>query len=357
MKIVFLADSISTQRAGIHYYGRQLIKQVKENYPSHDYIAIVSEHLPYLDIEQVVVPISSAIPQHLRLRQMITIPRIINKMNPDVAIELAHFGPFKLKSSIQRVTVIHDLTPITHPQFHGSVSTIMHKRLLPGVIRKASAIIANSEHTKSEISRLYKMAPDQIHVLSPKLHKTYADDQVDEYENIIHNDNNYILSVGTIEPRKDLSTLIRAFDKIAVKFPSYQLVIAGQPGWKNQSFFELLESLPSKDRIIITGYINRRTLQSLYEQASLYANASIAEGFGLPVLEAMSFGVPLVLSDIPTSVEIAGPVASFFPVGDVDIAAKKIQLALSTSTPEIRDQVSDHYRKYSKSTMELPFMA
>lgn len=356
MRIVFLADSISTQRAGIHYYGRQLIKQVRETYPNHDYSAIVSERLPYLDVEQIIVPISSAIPQHLRLRQMITIPRIINKMNPDMAIELAHFGPFKLKSSIKRVTVIHDLTPITFPQFHGSVSTIMHKRLMPGVINNAASIITNSAHTKAEVNRLYNMDYENIHVLYPKLHKTYHDDQVDEYDNIIHNNNNYILSVGTIEPRKDLSTLIRAFDKIAAKFPSYQLVIAGQSGWKNQTFFETLQTLPSKDRITITGYINRRTLQSLYEHASLYANASIAEGFGLPVLEAMSFGVPLVLSDIPTSIEIAGPVATFFPVGNIDVAAEKLHLALSTLTLETRDHVKYHYSRYNQSELVLPFM-
>lgn len=355
MRVVFLADSISTQRAGIHFYGRQLIRQMQDQYPDHTYSAVVSEHLPYLDIEQIVVPISESIPQHLRLRQMSKIPKLINDIDPDIAIELAHFGPFRLKKHIRRITVIHDLTPITYPQFHSTMSTVMHQRLMPGVMQKATSIIANSQHTLSEINRMYKVDTERIHVVYPKLYKTYTDDQVDEYETIV-GDSNFILSVGTIEPRKDYVTLIKAFDRIAERFPSYKLVIAGQSGWKNQAFFTTLEGLSCKDRIIVTGYVNRKTLNSLYTHAQLYANASIAEGFGLPILEAMSYGTPMVLSDIPTYREITGSTANFFDVGNVDMAADKLLYTLSTLTPDVRDQIHNRYKAYKNESFVLPFM-
>lgn len=358
MKIVILADSISTQRAGIHYYGRQLIKQLTERYPQHEYIAISSEKQSFIPFEQIVVPIKSAIPQHLRLRQLFTIPRIVNKLNPDIAIELAHFGPFKLKKSIQRITVIHDLTPITHPMFHGKMSNLMHRRFLPDIFKNADHIIANSNSTRDEINRLYDYPTERIHVVYPILHKTYTDNQVDELETIITENTKYFLSVGTVEPRKDYLTLIRAFDKIADLDPNLNLVIAGQSGWKNNAFFSTLNALEHKNRIHITGYINRRTLQSLYENAEVFVNCSIAEGFGLPVLEAMHFGLPLILSDIPTSREVASEAGLFFPVGDVSSLAKLLKMwKTDDSTLQQRKKVSlNRYEVFSTPTWDLTFL-
>ena len=169
MKIVFLADCITTQKAGIHYYARNLVDQIIKSYPEHDYYLVASEKIEDLQISQIIVPINEFIPFHLRWRQVFIIPKEVGKVNPDYVIELAHFGPFNLRSAIDRVTVIHDLTPITHPRWHPFISSITHKLILPYVVKRAKYIITNSSWTKAQIKRYYQKNDQDVLVSYPRL--------------------------------------------------------------------------------------------------------------------------------------------------------------------------------------------
>ena len=203
LKVVFLADCLITQKAGIHYYTKQFIKRTIAAYPSHDYYMVVPEHYQHIDIQQVIIPIKSNIPFHLRLRNIWHIPNQLNKLNVDVAIEMAHFGPFRLSKKTKRVTIIHDLTPLIHPQWHDKISTYVHMIFLKRILRNANHIIANSQFTSKAITKYLPSVQKKVSVSYPSL----CTIEINHKES----DNNdvYFLSVGTIEPRKNYSALIR----------------------------------------------------------------------------------------------------------------------------------------------------
>ena len=318
MHIIFLGDSICTQNTGIHFYGIQLVNRIIKNLHGHEYSIVFPHYNPEFNIRQIIIPEKRWLPFHLRFRQLITIPRRINKLKPDVVIELAHFGPFFLSLGIKRITVIHDLTPVIHPEFHNILSVLMHRLLLPGILRRTDKIIVNSNNTKSDVIKRYGIRESKIEVVYPKLRAPIVDVQYSKRPLLPAVKRPFFLSVGTIEPRKNQITVIRAFEKFCERNDEYYLVIAGKKGWKNKSFFEYYKGSTYKDKIILTGYISREALWGLYSHAFAFVFASKYEGFGLPVLEAQFFGLPLLLSRIPVMEEVAAYAALYFDPLDSD---------------------------------------
>lgn len=339
MKVVILADSISTQNSGIHYFGLQLVKRLISSFPQHNYILISTEKIPSLEVEQIVVPLKKP-PMHLRWRQLFTIPKRIKKMKPDCVIELAHFGPFNLPKEIKKVTVIHDLTPINYPAYHDRFSHIMHKLLMPGILSRADSIICNTIHTKKDIQSYQPELNTAIYPIYPKL----ALEEIDELK---PDSAEYLLTIGTIEPRKNYVTLLKAFEKIGNQKSNLELVIIGKDGWKNEVFFSTLNKHPHRDRIHIKGYMDRSEMISMIKHCKLFVFPSLYEGFGIPIVEAMHFGKALVLSDIPTSKEIADDAAEFFPAASHDALAETI-IRLLGDDKEVEKLESKSKKRYDE---------
>ncbi len=313
-KVVFLADCLVTQKAGIHFYARQFIKRAITQYPGNQYYTVLPYPYEQLNVEEILVPIRKWVPGHFRMRSFREIPRVVRKLNPDLVIEMAHFGPFNLPDSIQKATVIHDLTPINFPEWHGKSSYYSHKYLLPKILKSSDQLIVNSIQTKQDLADYFPACKDKTTVCYPCLLDDPTGSSVDSTGLLA--EANYLLSVGTIEPRKNYVTLIRAFDKLASKYSKLQLRLVGYKGWKSKNVFELIERSSYKDRIILEGYTTDNRLRSLYAHATAFVFPSLYEGFGLPLLEALSYNVPIVCSDIPTSREICGNAALYFSATD-----------------------------------------
>jgi glycosyltransferase involved in cell wall biosynthesis len=329
MRVVFLGDSISNQRAGIHYFGQQLVNFIIASYPQHEYYMVCSQPVAGLDLEQIIVPVNQAFPGHLRWRQLVSIPQLINQMAANLVIELAHFGPFNLNRKIKRVTVIHDLTPIKFPNLHPFSSVWAHKLLLKGIVHRADHIIVNSTRTKLDVMDLYNKDERLISIFHPEPQLfSEISGMLDDSEI----SRPFFLTVGTREPRKNHLTILRAFEDFRKTNVGYDLVIAGGEGWKNDVFENAWKDSPEKKHIILTGYIPREKLSALYRKATAFIFASIYEGFGLPILEAQSFGLPLVLSDNKSLSEIArGAALLFDPYDSKMLSNYMTQLAESDS--------------------------
>lgn len=326
MKIVILADSISTQNSGIHYYGVQFVERLISQYPENEYHLIATRKLDQFDVPQSIVPLKK-FPMHLRIRQYFSIPKIVRKLNPDHVIELAHFGPFRLASKIKRTTIIHDLTPVYFPAYHSRMSYWMHKILMPGLIKKANSIIVNSTQTKEDVLKFEPSSSSKLSTIFPDINIPPST------KNAKHASGKYLLSVGTIEPRKNYKLLIEAFKEIGEKYKDLKLIIVGQMGWKMEDFKRLVDTHPYKERIIITGFVSREELWSYYKNAIAFIFASNYEGFGIPVLEACYHGLPLLLSDVPTSREIASDAAIYFDKENAhDLSEKTIALLASVQS-------------------------
>jgi glycosyltransferase involved in cell wall biosynthesis len=149
---------------------------------------------------------------------------------------------------------------------------------------------------------------------------------------------NFLLTVGTLEPRKNLLTLVNAFGEIATGQPTLQLVIAGSRGWLSEPLFEAIKKSPAQERIVLTEYLNDDELRALYSSCSAFIYPSIYEGFGLPPLEAMACGAPVIASHIPALEETTGGAAVLFEPNDVNSLASAIVDLLQSS--ELRSRFS-----------------
>ena len=351
MKVIFLGDSISTQNAGIHYYGIGLVNRIVQSYPEHQYFIITPKKVADLALQQIIVPVSNLVPLHLRFRQLITIPQIVNEMKPDLVVELAHFGPFNVAAETRRATVIHDLTPIKFPHLHPWPSVLAHKLFLRRIIKKSDFLIVNSEATKSDVMDIFGKSGHEIFVVHPSL-PPFPDENIEQKH---VSGKPYFLTVGTMEPRKNHATILRAFEKFCETNRDFELVIVGGKGWRNSKFRSMLKRSPVKHLVKLPGYISRAELGTFYNHATAFVFASFYEGFGIPILEAQSFGVPLILSDNASLPIYARESGLIFATQNADDL--KTQMLRVANDPLLREllkkQSEASYLTYQEKSMKL----
>ena len=321
MKIAFLGDALDLQYAGIHIYTREIIKAVTELDSKNEYFVVRPEKAAFkiTGAKELYAPINSKIPLHQKIRSFTSIPSLMKKNDIDVVIEPAHFGPFLLPSKTKRVTVIHDITPVLFPAYHNSASHYVHKLFLPRITKNADLIIANSEHTKKDLEEHYPNAKGKTEVVylgkEPQFVPVVNPLVLEKYKIAAP----YLLFVGTLEPRKNLVMLVNAFGKLKNSIATpLQLVLAGKMGWDSEELKSAIANSSHKSDIIVTGYVERSELPALYSMAKIFVYPSFYEGFGLPVLEAMSCGTPVVSSNTSSLPEVGGKAALYFAPEDVN---------------------------------------
>lgn len=329
MRIAFLADSLDKQYGGIHVYTKELLRALAEVDKENEYLVIRSESKnEFPGMEEIVVPYSR-LPVYRAWRLFFQLPRLLNKRNVDIVVEPAHFGPFNLPSHIKRVTVVHDLTMYLFPGMHVFSSQLLQRIFLPRILKKADHIITNSANTSKDLERLFPFTKNKTtSVLLGKDErfkpqgkpKTLAKYKITKP---------YILYLGTLEPRKNIDTIIRAFNdfKHLSKLP-HQLVLAGKKGWKISNTMKLLEDSPFKNQIRTPGYVDSEDQASLYSMAEMFVYPSVYEGFGLPVLEAMSCGTPVITCDNSAIPEVGGDAVLYVsPTSVSDLTKAMMTLA------------------------------
>lgn len=332
MKICFLADSIVLQQAGIKRYNLDLLHSISNYSNLRQLTVVVPERSVELsDYRQHTIPILKHIAHTQRVRQFTSIPRYINASDFDIVIEPAHFGPFRIKSSTKSITVIHDLTPITHSELHPKSSSISHKVFMPSILKRGDLILTNSFATQAVIERKYGV---ESHVLYPNIPQATAG-QSNKNEN-----EQYILAIGTLEPRKDYITLIKAFEQFLEKHPQCRLKIIGGDGWKNQALEKYLQNNSVSQNIDFLGYVSEEQKYKYLHSCTMLVSASIAEGFGLPNLEALACNKAVIASDIPPFKEVGGSAIRYFPVSDYSsLATQMLSVMHQQIVPETKGQL------------------
>ena len=320
MRIVINGDALDLQYAGVHFYVKNLLEEISDVGCDHEIIVLTPiKQKPTADsIHFVHVPLYTWIPFFQMIRLFILMPIAAIRYKADVFIEPAHFGPFLLPERIKRVTVIHDMTPLLYPEWHTLRGWMLQKAFLPSIIRRADLIITNSAYTKSDIVRLTGKDPNRIafsHLGVDPSFKPTNNKLIIQKIGITFS---YILYLGTIEPRKNIENLIEAFEKFKSlnKDSELKLVIAGKMGWKTEQIKKKLESSAVKDDIVLPGYVNRSDMPSLYSHAKMVIYPSLYEGFGMPIIEAMACGVPVLCSKVSSMPEVGGFHAFYFDPND-----------------------------------------
>ena len=206
-----------------------------------------------------------------------------------------------------QVVTIHDASTLDHPEWFERKFAALYGWLLPRLARRVRGIITVSEFSKERLISRLRVEESKIHVVPNGLSEEFRPEQATEYEGEFGLKDPFFLYVGSLEPRKNLGCLLKAWDEVA--FKDWKLVIVGD----RAGIFESVSLKTDSPQVIFTGRLGNRELLSLYRAAHAFVSPSVYEGFGLPPLEAMACGCPCVVSDIPPHREVCGGAPMYVP--------------------------------------------
>ena len=257
------------------------------------------------------------------------------------AIDLFHGTNFEvpLRKVCSTVLTIHDLSMLLHPETHEAKRVRRARRRLPLMARAATMIVTPTERVRHEVHAYLQIPLERIVAVPEAARSCFRrldDAQTVETRNRLGIQNEFLLFVGTVEPRKNLTTLLRAFEEVlGVRERPLQLVIAGREGWLVDDLFDSLKGSPAAKNILFTGYLNDEDLCALYSSCAAFVYPSLYEGFGLPPLEAMACGAPVIASRIPSIEEVVGPAARLVsPESVTELTEAILELLSSKETRE-----------------------
>ena len=232
------------------------------------------------------------------------------------------------------VVTIHDMTLWLYPQHHYTKRLLAMRPIIPLAARRASAIIAVSESAKQDIVRLLGVPFEKVHVIyeaaSPCFRPLPAGPAQAALRQKYGLSEHFVLTVGTIEPRKNLVRLLEAFARLRKRDAlSHTLVFVGGRGWKDGPVFAAVERLDLGHLVQFLGHVPTADLVGLYNLAEALAFPSLYEGFGLPAIEAMACGTPVITSRRGSMVEVAGNAAQFVDPLEVESIAEGLYRVLN----------------------------
>ncbi len=338
MKIAILADPLDNQNAGVHIYTQSLINELLKRNDGNEYILIRQKRdFNLKGIQQIIVPNIKLPIGFASFRLFFIIPFILTKKKVDVVFEPAHFGPFNLPKKIKRVTFIHDLTPVKFPEYHRWHSQVLQRMFLKNILKNTHLIITNSKNTSKDLEHYYPFTKDKNKTILLGKESVF---KPTKNKDIIQNLGikfQYFLYVGTIEPRKNLVNLLAAFTLFIQQTKSdFFLVLAGGMGWKTKEFETALANHPYRNRIKMLGYVSKKILPVLYSHAEAFVYPSLYEGFGFPVLEALSCGTNVICSNTSSLPEVGGTAAHYCnPQSPIDIKNKMVKIASYTEQEKL----------------------
>ncbi len=247
-------------------------------------------------------------------------PGLARRVRPDVWHGIHYTMP--LRVDVPCVVTVHDLTFFDHPEWHERSKVAFFRPMLRLSATRAAALVAVSRHTAARLEAV--LTPDAPVVVAPHGvdHHRFRPGRLDDAGDLaVLRDlgvrRPYVAFQGTIEPRKDLPTLVDAFADAARGRPDLRLVLAGRDGWRTGAVRHAIERSGVATRVLRPGYTPNAAVPALYRQAEVVAYPSLEEGFGLPALEALACGSPLVSTLGSAIEEVVDDAALLVPPGDV----------------------------------------
>jgi glycosyltransferase involved in cell wall biosynthesis len=241
------------------------------------------------------------------------------------------------------VVTIHDLSLFTQAATHEDDNVRRGRRRLPIMARRATMIIAPSEWTRREIIEHFGVGPEKVRVVAEAAREKMRPTPIEEARAVLDRHGvrrPYLLYTGTIEPRKNLLTLLRAYDELLrASEHRPQLVLCGGRGWLCDEVFELVAHLKLEEQVRFTGYVADEDLPALYSSAEVFVYPSLYEGFGLPPLEAMACGTPVITSDAASLPEVVGDAGLTVGPREVPALARSLARLLGD------DAMREHFRR------------
>ena len=316
MRIAIDMQPTLGRKTGIGQYTSKLIAALRSVAPEHEYVE--------LTLGRDVVMRTD---RRLRWQQVQLVRRA-----RQAGASLLHVPGFDapVRKKVPVVLTVHDLIGMLFPQNFPPVSRLYWSKWLPFTARFADRIIADSQCTRLDILRLIHIPTERVSVIPLGVEAHFQPQSAEAIRQTREHyglSANYILYVGTIEPRKGIDTLINAFARLEGR-PALELVIVGKKGWYWDAVFQTITP-EIATRVRVLDYVHDDALPALYAGAAVFAFASRYEGFGLPVLEAMACGTPVVCANSSSLPEIVADSAWMVFPDDVGALARALDELLS----------------------------
>lgn len=290
-----------------------------------------------------------------QLWSQIALPvHLFTNSKPDVFFSPAHYAP--RISPVPTVVTIHDLSYFYYPHEFLKKDLYQLKNWTKYSVDRARKVITVSKHTKYDLIKFYSVPENKIAVIHNGFEKNLPAGKSSK----LGTNDPYILYVGTLQPRKNINTLIRAFAQYVTQFPKYKLIITGKKGWLYEEIFQEVQRLGLEDKVIFKGHVTDVELANLYTHAFCFVMPSLYEGFGIPILEAMSYESPVISSNTAALPEVGGEACLYFDPVHIDQLVE--QLMLLTEDKKLRRELiqkgKEQIRKFSwqkcaKETLDI----
>lgn len=332
MRIAIDLIPITGKEAGLQRYAQQLVKGLAEFDKKNDYILLLNEkaydffYVKQSNFKNIKVKTPPKI--HFFWEQ-VYLPLHTLFKNFDILHFPVSAPPYFQFSSLKTIVTMHDLTFIIYPETMTKISRLYWTFFMKRGVKTAKKIIADSKSTKDDLIKHYNIPEEKVKVIHAALTRNFSTSlEASNFQSVKDEyglPEKYLLYVGTLEPRKNVRRLVQAFHKAKSKKRFiHKLVITGKKGWLFSEIFETVEKLRLGSEVIFTGFVPDEDLPGIYSGAEIFVFPSLYEGFGLPPLEAMSYGVPVLVSNSSSLPEVVGDAGILVNPEDIDDIANGI---------------------------------
>jgi len=332
----------SYRSAGIHHYIDCLLRELPGAGPDLRYTVFVGAGQPQMAgaaIRRTALP--TARPWARILWEQLLQPIELMRLRPDLLHSLAFVSPWR--PPCPAVVTVYDLSFKLTPDRFPPAQRLYLSAFTARSCHRARRVIAISESTRSDLVRLFGVPRSKVDVAYPGVSEAFRPlpaEQVAAFRAEHKLPERFILYLGTLEPRKNVDSLLRAFAEVRHGDPGtggsrLHLVLAGARGWWYEELFRLIQSLDLTEAVHLPGYVPEAELPLWYNAAAAFVYPSSYEGFGLPVAEALACGRPVVTTTVSSLPEAGGEAALLVPPGDVEALTAAIQRALGLSPEEL----------------------
>ncbi len=311
--------SAVSQGAGIGRYTRELVTALLEADTKTSYSLFYAKRPSRLPIFDPVPKAPNATCHEAplserwlhRLWYRLNVPLTVQRFTGSV--DLFHSPDFVLPpvgDDIPTLLTVHDLSYLHFPETFTPALVAHLNKVVPGSVARATHVLADSKATKRDLVEHYSVPAEKVTVLYSGVSALFMPERSEKRLQAVRGKyalgrQPYVFSVSTLQPRKNYRMLIRAFKAVAEQ-RAHNLVIAGGKGWLHEEITAEIARQNLEDRVLLVGFVDDDDLPALYSGASLFAYPSLYEGFGLPLLEAMACGVPVLNSNASSLTEVAG---------------------------------------------------
>lgn len=332
-------------RTGIGLYTERLLRAMAAQTPTDE--LLLASNLADDDVDVPGRRLGPRMPLRALWMQTAMAAHAVREQ-PDVAFFPNYVAP--LASTIARtcptVVTVHDMAVFLHPETFTFKKRVLQRRLLPSLLRHAHAILTPSDATRRDLLRLLPVDPRRVVAIplaaDPAYHAPIDAHVRAEVRRRFALPDRYLLAVSTLEPRKNLVRLIQAFEQVWPSHQDVKLILVGGKGWRDDGIAHALRSSSARDGIEALGYVEFEELRALYAEALALCYPSLYEGFGLPVIEAMACGAPVLVSRGSSLDEVAGDAALQVDPMRTDEIADGMRRLLQE--PALRSELSDKGR-------------